>query len=119
MADATTPVAALRDAQRRFVAERDWGVFHSPKNLVMAAAAEAAELLEEFLWLTEDESRRVMTDPVKRDRVADEIADVVGVCLSLCNVLDLDLSDALQRKLARNEQKYPAALVRGRARLED
>jgi dCTP diphosphatase len=119
MSDQTTTVAALRDLMRGFVSERDWQQFHSPKNLAMAAAVEAAELMEHFLWIDNDESARLMQDPAKRAPVADEIADVVGVCLALCNALGLDLSEIFTDKMARNAMKYPADRARGRYRLED
>ena len=119
MSDQTTTVAELREHMRGFVSERDWQQFHSPKNLAMAAGVEAAELMEHFLWIDNDESRRQMTDPVKLGHVADEIADVVGVCLALCNALGIDLSATFMDKMARNETKYPADRARGRYRLED
>ncbi|MFO0926468.1 MAG: nucleotide pyrophosphohydrolase [Gemmataceae bacterium] len=119
MADLTTPVSELRDAVRRFVADRAWEPFHSPKNLAMALVAEAAELMEHFLWMDDAESHRQMQEPARREQVADEIADVVGVCLSLCNVLDLDLSDISRRKMVKNERKYPVDRARGRYRLDD
>ena len=118
MADATTTVASLREAMRQFVAEREWEQFHSPKNLVMALAAEAAELLEHFLWVDNAESKRMVQDPEKRRAVADEMADVAGCLLSLSNALNLDLSDAINNKMARNENKYPAEQYRGRSTLE-
>ncbi len=119
MPDATTPVSDLRDLMRRFVADRDWQQFHSPKNLAMALCAEAAELLEHFLWIDNDESRRQMLDPKRRGPVCDEIADVLGILLALCNALDLDLSDAFQDKMAKNVLKYPVEKIRGRYRLEE
>ena len=109
MSDQTTTVAVLRDLMRGFVSERDWQQFHSPKNLAMAASVEAAELMEHFLWIDNDESARQMQDPAKLAPVADEIADVVGVCLALCNALGLDLSEIFVNKMARNVLKYPAA----------
>ena len=114
MPDNTTPVAALREAMARFVAERDWGQFHSPKNLAMALAAEAAELMEHFLWIDNDGSRALVRDPAVLEQVADELADVAGVVFALCNALDLDLSDIFLRKMAKNERKYPADKSRGR-----
>jgi NTP pyrophosphatase (non-canonical NTP hydrolase) len=114
MSDTTTTVAELRDAWRRFVAARQWEPFHSPKNLVMALSAETAELLEHFLWVDNDESRRIADDPAKLARVADEIADVAGCLFTLCNALGVDLSDAVRSKMARNEHKYPAEKYRGR-----
>jgi NTP pyrophosphatase (non-canonical NTP hydrolase) len=119
MPDATTTVADLRQAWQRFVTEREWGPFHSPKNLVMALAVEAAELMEPFLWIDNDASRGVTADPRWLERVADELADVTGVVLALCNALGLDLSDVIARKMAKNELKYPVEKSRGRYRVED
>ncbi len=119
MPDRTTTVAMLRESMARFVAERDWGQFHSPKNLAMALAAEAAELMEHFLWIDNDASYALIRDPVQRQAVADEIADVAGVVFALCNALDLDLSDAVASKMARNVQKYPVEKCRGRYRVEE
>jgi NTP pyrophosphatase (non-canonical NTP hydrolase) len=117
MPDATTTVAALRAGMARFVAERQWEPFHSPKNLVMALAAEAAELLELFLWVDNDASRRVVDDPVRLTAVADEMADVANCLFALSNALGIDLSDAIASKAARNELKYPADRYRGRYEL--
>src|ERR1700687_3455368 len=102
MPDATTTLADVKEAQRRFVAEREWEPFHSPKNLVMALAAEAAELLEHFLWVDNDGSRLVVQDEAKRQAVADEMADVAGCLLALTNALAIDLSDAIADKMVRN-----------------
>ena len=119
MPDTTTTVAELRAGMARFVREREWEQFHSPKNLAMALAAEAAELMEHFLWIDNDASRREAADPAVRERVADEVADVAGVLFALCNALDLDLSDAVARKMAKNVLKYPVEKCRGRYRVED
>ena len=99
--------------------DRDWEQFHSPKNLAMAVSVEAAELLEHFLWIDNDESRRQMQDPARLEAVSEEIADVVGACLALCNALGLDLSDIFFRKMSKNVLKYPADRARGRYRLDD
>jgi NTP pyrophosphatase (non-canonical NTP hydrolase) len=112
--DSTTVVAALKENWARFVAEREWGQFHSPKNLTMALAVEAAELMEHFLWIDNDASRGVLNDPATLEQVADEIADVTGVVLALCNALGLDLSDVVERKMAKNVLKYPVEKSRGR-----
>ena len=119
MPDSTTTLAALKDAMRRFVAERDWEQFHSPKNLVMGLSVEAAELTEHFLWIDNEASQAVARDPAVREQVADELADVTGVVLALCNALDLDLSEAIAHKMAKNVHKYPVEKVRGRYRVEE
>ncbi len=119
MADASTTLATLKEAVRRFVAEREWERFHSPKNLVMGLAVEAAELMEHFLWLDPQESRAVLGEAEKLGQVADEMADVANYLLNLSNVLGIDLSDAIIAKIAKNAVKYPADQYRGRARIED
>jgi NTP pyrophosphatase (non-canonical NTP hydrolase) len=117
MPDQTTVVAALREAMGRFVAARDWEQFHSPKNLAMALAVEAAELMEHFLWIDNEASRAIARDPAVLEPVAEEIADVTCLIMALCNALGLDLSDALARKMAKNEHKYPVEKCRGHYRV--
>jgi NTP pyrophosphatase (non-canonical NTP hydrolase) len=119
MPDSTTTVAMLRESMARFVSERDWEQFHSPKNLAMALAAEAAELMEHFLWIDNDASRSLARGAVQRGAIADEIADVAGVIFALCNALDFDLSEIVASKMARNVLKYPVEKCRGRYRVEE
>src|SRR5262249_44534623 len=114
MPDSTTTVAQLREAMARFVEERDWRQFHSPKNLVMALSVEAAELMEHFMWIDNAASQEAAKDAKVREQVSDELADVAGVLFALCNALDLDLSDAVARKMAKNVLKYPVEKSRGR-----
>jgi NTP pyrophosphatase (non-canonical NTP hydrolase) len=108
---------ALHLLQRRlaeFAAARDWQQFHSPKNLAMALSVEAAELLEEFQWLTEEQSTTL--DDARRERVRLELADVFIYLLRIADVLGVDLMKAADDKIALNERKYPAERVRGDAR---
>jgi len=114
MADAVTTLASLKDAVRRFAEERAWEPFHSPKNLAMGLATEAAELMEHFLWVESEASREVVADPAKLGEVADEMADVANYLLTLSNVLGIDLSDAILAKIAKNAIKYPVEKYRGR-----
>ena len=114
MSDAETTVAEMRRWVRQFVERRDWGQFHSPKNLSMSLAIEAAELMEHFQWLTLDESRRAADEPARLEQVADELADVVCYALAMANELGIDLSGAVRTKMAKNEAKYPADEYRGR-----
>src|SRR5207253_10308357 len=118
MPDATTTVAALREAMERFVDERDWRQFHSPKNLVMGLAVEAAELMEHFLWVDNAQSLLVADDRARLGEVADEMADVACYLLALSNPLGIDLSEAVQNKLLKNAEKYPAEKYRGKFRAE-
>src|SRR5262245_59439852 len=119
MSDSTTTVAQLKEAMRRFVAERHWEPFHSPKNLVMGLSVEAAELMEHFLWVENEASRQVLDDAGRLGEVADEMADVACYLLALSNTLGIDLSEAIVAKLAKNARKYPAEKYRGRYRLEE
>lgn len=98
-----------------FIAERDWEQFHSPKNLAMSVAIEAAELMEIFQWLDPQQAEHVGRDPELKARVEEEAADVFAYLLSLANRLDIDLGEALLRKMERNALKYPADKFRGRS----
>lgn len=104
---------ALKQQLRDFIQERDWRQFHSPKNLAMALAIEAAELMEPFQWLTEEQSRSIQSE--KRGAVEDEIADVLIYLVRLADELNVDLSTAVRQKLQKNAAKYPADQVRGKA----
>jgi dCTP diphosphatase len=112
--DRTTTVAELRELIARFVAERDWEQFHSPKNLAMSLAIEAAELMEHFQWIDIAESRKVVDDPRQMHAIGEEMADVVAYTLALANSLGIDISDAVGRKMVRNAEKYPVAEFRGK-----
>ena len=103
----------LRSRLDRFVAERDWDQFHTPKNLAMALAAEAGELLEHFQWLTPEESCAL--PEAVRAEVELEIADVLLFLLRLCGRLQIDPLQAAHKKLSLNAIKYPADKARGRA----
>jgi NTP pyrophosphatase (non-canonical NTP hydrolase) len=117
--DTTTTVAELRKIVADFVAERDWSQFHSPKNVSMALAIEAAELMEHFQWLTTEESRSLPDNPSKLAEVGEELADVVGYSFALANELGIDLSSAIRAKMIKNAVKYPADQYRGRYGPED
>ena len=114
MPDQDTTIAMMRDMVRRFVADRDWEQFHSPKNLSMALAIEAAELMEHFQWITTEASRIVGDDASKLEAISDELADVVCYALAIANELSIDIDTAMRRKMVKNEAKYPAAEFRGR-----
>lgn len=115
MTDATATVAELRARVLAFVRERDWEQFHSPKNLSMALAAEAGELMEHFLWSESAASLDVARDPKKRPRIEEEIADVVIYALEFANIAGIDLAGAIEAKLAVNARKYPVEKARGRS----
>ncbi|MFE9096969.1 nucleotide pyrophosphohydrolase [Streptomyces sp. NPDC007264] len=101
-------VARLQRRLAEFAAVRNWQPYHTPKNLAAALSVEASELVEIFQWLTPEESARVMDDPGTAHRVTDEVADVLAYLLQLCEVLGIDALAALDAKIDRNEQRFPA-----------
>jgi dCTP diphosphatase len=110
-------IESLKLALRDFAAAREWAQFHSPKNLAAALTVEAAELLEHFQWLTEEQSKSLPPD--KLAAVADEMADVVLYLVQIADKLDVDLLDAAAAKLAKNGEKYPVERARGSSRKYD
>jgi len=114
MSDQNTTVSNLREMVRHFVDQRDWHQFHAPKNLAMALAIEAAELMEHFQWITTDASRDIGQDPEKREQVSDELADVICYALAIANELSIDVASAMRGKMRKNEAKYPVQQYRGR-----
>lgn len=119
MNDSQTTMADLREMVRRFVDARDWRQFHSPKNLSMALAIEAAELMEHFQWITPEASRRANEDASKLNDVSEELADVLCYALAIANELNIDVAQAMRDKMKKNEAKYPAEEFRGRYGPED
>jgi dCTP diphosphatase len=112
--DTPDPLLALRDALRRFAADRDWDQFHSPKNLAIALSVEAAELLEHFQWLSDGEAAALSAET--RAKVREELADVLLYLIRLADKLDLDLIASATEKLTLNAAKYPIEKARGHAR---
>lgn len=105
----------LLEQAREFVHERDWEQYHDPKNLAMAVASEAGELLAEYRWVASDQADAWSRDPEHRRRVSHEIADVAIALLLLCERIGLDPIEAMHEKLAHNRRKYPVASSRGKA----
>lgn len=108
----TDSLQTIRSRIQAFVEERDWQQFHSPKNLAMAMIVEAAELVEHFQWMTEQESRALTAE--KKELVGQELADTFVYLLRIADVLEIDLIDAATRKLDINAKKYPVEKARGR-----
>jgi NTP pyrophosphatase (non-canonical NTP hydrolase) len=104
----------LRDALRKFADERDWNQYHSPKNLASALSVEAAELLERFQWLTEDQSRNLPPDELQK--VREEMADVLNYLVRLADKLEVNLLEAAREKIELNAKKYPVDKSRGSAK---
>jgi dCTP diphosphatase len=107
MNDAETTIQELRAAVHRFNDERDWHQFHTPKNVAASIVIEAAELLERFQWADEPAAEGL-------PQITEELADVFIYCLILANGLEIDLSQAVRQKLARNDARYPTEEYRGR-----
>jgi NTP pyrophosphatase (non-canonical NTP hydrolase) len=101
----------LQTYLRQFAKDREWDQFHSPKNLSMALSVEASELVENFQWLTEEQSSAL--DERQRAAVIDEIADVQMYLARLADKLDINIGDAIEQKIIKNEAKYPAEKVKG------
>lgn len=101
----------------QFAANRDWDQFHSPKNLSMALAAESGELLEQFQWLTEEQSKNLSSE--KLHSIEEELADIQIYLIRLADKLNIDLIDAVHKKIEVNESKYPADKVKGSAKKYD
>ena len=98
----------LQAELRHFAAERDWQPFHTPKNLSTALVVEAAELAEIFQWQTPEESRTAHEDAAAKQRIGEEVADVLLYLLQVADHCQIDVSQAVQDKLAKNAVKYPA-----------
>ena len=113
----TDSLLSLRDALREFAAVRDWDQFHSPRNLAAALSVEAAELLEPFQWLTDEQSRDL--PPETLAAVEQELADVLLYLIRLADKLDVDLEAAARAKIVRNAGKYPVEKARGSSRKYD
>ncbi len=113
MGDKDMTLAELKEMAREFRDRREWGRFHTPKNLSMAVAIEAAELVEQFQWLTKDEVSRLAEDRGRLELIKEELADVVIYAVSLANSLEIDVASAVVNKLAKNAEKYPEGEYRG------
>ncbi|MBI5739363.1 MAG: nucleotide pyrophosphohydrolase [Nitrospirae bacterium] len=105
----------LQQRLRTFAQARNWDQFHSPKNLSMALAAEAAELLEIFQWLTEEQSKDITDSEKDLAQVKEEIADVFIYLVRLADKLDIDIEKEVLAKIDLNEKKYPVELSRDNA----
>ncbi len=110
--DRKTTIEELKQFMKNFITEREWNQYHTPKNLSMAIAIEAGELMEHFLWIENNKSQEVFEK--KREEIENEIADILSFMLSLANACDIDLSAAFDRKMKINAQKYSVEKAKGR-----
>jgi len=100
-------VKEIQNTLAKFADDRDWNQYHSPKNLSMALAVEAAELMEIFQWLKEEESRSITKDSDRMTHIAEEIADIQIYLLRLADILNLEIENEVLRKIKKNAGKYP------------
>ena len=113
--DSQTSLQELKQQISAFAKERDWEQFHTPKNLSMAIAAEAAELMEHFLWKDGPGSFDALNHPAKRREIEGELADILIFSLEFANIADLDVATVIGEKMRANAQKYPVEKAKGRA----
>jgi len=114
--DQTITIAALKKRVKKFVDDRDWAKYHNPKDVAVSITIEAAELVEIFQWVKDSEQEKTTQDAVKMQKLKDELADVMIYCVSLANVLDIDIGQAVFQKIAENEGKYPVDQIKGNYR---
>jgi len=112
MNDETTSISSLKARIAQFNAQRDWGQYHSPRNLAMAVSVEAGELLELFLWSADDGPQPAVES--RLPRVSEEAADVAITLLNFCERAGIDLASAIDAKLIANAERYPVDKARGR-----
>ena len=115
MKDADTNLQEIKDRVLAFAKERDWEQFHAPKNLSMAIAAEAAELMEYFLWQSPEASRSDMQVENLRAKVEEELADVFIFAIEFANMTGTDIAAIIDTKMRRNAEKYPVEKAKGRS----
>lgn len=114
--DQITTISELREILKEFRDARNWKQFHTPKNLSNAISIEAAELMEHFLWETEEESDKIVNDSSIREEIEDELADIICFCFNFANVMDIDVSKAVLNKIVKNNLKYPIEKAKDNAK---
>jgi len=113
MDDQNTTIKDLKHFVEDFVQERDWSQFHNAKNLSMALAIEAGELMDIFKWNTPGECESMMFEKTTRQEATDELADIIIYAIAFANRNDINISNAIDQKMIKNRIKYPADKYRG------
>jgi NTP pyrophosphatase (non-canonical NTP hydrolase) len=111
--DHETKIHELKEKIKEFCDKRDWDQFHNAKELAIALSIEASELLEIFRWKNPEEVKSLFEDPKKKEDIEDEMADILYFLVRIAQRYDLDLSEALDRKMEKNEKKYPVDKAKG------
>lgn len=112
--DSDTTIQTIKDSIENFIRTREWEQFHSPKNLSMALAIEAAELMNIFKWQTSEAAWEALNDDKVRQDVEDELADIFVYALAFANRHNIDISSAIRGKMLKNGEKYPPEKFKGR-----
>ena len=113
MDDTNTTITDLKTFVEDFVQERDWSQFHNAKNLSMALAIEAGELMDIFKWNTATECNTMMSEEISRKEAVDELADVLIYAIAFANRNDINIANAIAQKMVKNRKKYPADKFKG------
>ncbi len=113
MRDGSTTIKELKDKVQKFCEERDWDQFHNPKDLAIGVSTEASELLDIFRFKRDEDIKEIMSDPSKRQKVGEELADVLYFLLRFAQMNDFDLSEELDKKLEKNNTNYPVEKAKG------
>jgi len=113
--DGNTVIKELIGNVQEFLKERDWEKYHNPKDLAESICIESAELLQLFQWIKPEETEQFKNDPSKVQRIKEELADVLIYCLSMANILNIDLTTAILEKIEHNKKKYPSEQYKGKA----
>ena len=113
MEDEEKKIHELKEKVKEFCEERDWDQFHNAKELIIALTIEASELLEPFRWKTAEEVEEIMKDEQKREAIGEEMADVLYFLVRLAQRYDIDLSEELDKKMEKNNEKYPVEKFKG------
>jgi NTP pyrophosphatase (non-canonical NTP hydrolase) len=112
--DEKVTIAQLKNEIKNFIEEREWKKYHKPKDLAISISIEAAELLENFQWLTNQEIKQKLKDPEKLGKIKSELADVIVYAFSLSNRLSFDVSEIISGKIKENKKKYPVEKIKGK-----
>ncbi|MDA3837141.1 MAG: nucleotide pyrophosphohydrolase [Nanoarchaeota archaeon] len=111
--DEETKVHELKQKVKDFCDARDWEQFHDAKELAIALSIEVSELLEHFRWKSKEEVNHRFTIPEKREEIEDELSDILFFVLRIAQMYDINLSSSLNRKIKKNDEKYPVEKARG------
>jgi NTP pyrophosphatase (non-canonical NTP hydrolase) len=113
MVDNKTKISELKSLVQTFCEARDWDQFHDPKELAIGVVTEASELLDIFRFKSKEQMASLLTDPIRRNDIEEELADTLFFILRFAQMYNVDLSDVILKKIKKNEKKYPLDLAKG------